>query len=319
MQVIFRLDDYSAATWCHHETERQLCELFLYLGLPLVVGVTPQMAHAIHDPDNEVFYTLEEDAQRIAMLRQGVTQGWQLALHGYTHQSSSVSAPTEFARVPLAIQSAKIESGRAALESCFPGIPLDVFIPPWNTFDDVTVACAAAQGFRVFCAGDVTPYADRSGIVVLPSWIEVWKLHAYVRQYSLEDLVRIVGNAHLVVTMHEYEFRRDRYTDYVPLAGFADLLREFIARAIAVITFPTDAGPAQFVPRQIRLLEAKLHFMEQANVSPGSVRVDWIHRAARRLARVRSAWLADHGLVTLSLTDKLLDRTRNGLRSGWSA
>jgi peptidoglycan/xylan/chitin deacetylase (PgdA/CDA1 family) len=311
MRVVFRFDDYSAAPWRSYEIDSQICDLFLSLDVPLVVGVTPQIAHGIRNPQNGIFYALEEDVRRIAMLREGLARGWQLALHGFTHQTNGTTTMTEFARQPAAVQLAKMKSGRALLERCFPGVPVHVFVPPWNTFDDVTVECVTELGFKVLCAGDVKPRANRTGLAVLPSYIGAWQLQGYVKHYSLDDLIRIVGNRYLVVTLHEYEFRSGNGENSVSLTEFAQTLREFVRRGIRATIFSLSVNPAQFMMSQVDVLEAKLYFMEQSCVLHRQELAGSLFRAGCRLGQVRPTWATDRAVLMIRLLDKALKYARD--------
>jgi len=274
------------------------------------------MAHEIHNPRNEMHHELEMDAARVAILREGLARGWQLALHGLTHQTTSAEPLTEFADQPAAVQSARMEKGRAILQRCFPSVPVDIFIPPWNTFDHLTVKCAAQLGFQVLCAGDVKPCVNRLGIAVVPSYMGVTQLCRYLRQYSPDDLLRVVGSAYLVVTMHEYEFRppqRSRPEAEKPadvsLEELAALLKEMVRRGVQAGGMPTNPDPVQFVLCRPRLFNAQQHLLympERDNPAHNSLLSSRVRQAGRYAAQHGPGWISDTALLCAWVTSKVL-------------
>src|SRR4051794_557922 len=103
MRIIFRYDDFSGSGAVSLETDRKVFGLFLENKIPLLVGATPMMAQAVHDAKNTIFHRLDHDGARIELLRKGLAEGWQLALHGFTHKRNP-SRLSEFAGEPRSVQ-----------------------------------------------------------------------------------------------------------------------------------------------------------------------------------------------------------------------
>lgn len=263
MRIIFRYDDFSAAEQHSFEVDEALFDMFLDLKVPLLVAVTPRMSAAIRDPFNQRFFAIEEDAQRVMLLGRGLERGWQLALHGLTHQSTIDLGGTEFRHVPQEIQEEKIATGRSTLTRCFPGVPLDVFIPPWNSYDDITVQCLARHGFRLLCAGDLELPRCEHQITIIPSLMTPRDLLDYIDAFSAGDLAGDVGSGCLVITMHQYEFRQLGRSDHVELEHLAQGIRQLLATGAQLGILDVDAAVESYMPHNRVRLQAKIHLVQQ--------------------------------------------------------
>jgi predicted deacetylase len=261
MRLIFRYDDFSAAERQSYEVDAAVFQVFHGLNVPLVVGVTPRMSRQIRDGANTVFDDLEDDARRIALLQQGLADGWQLALHGYTHQSTARIRGSEFAQEPHAAQQAKIQAGLDVLRCCFPGTPVEVFIPPWNSFDQATLDCLAEAGFKIVGVGAEKLPVERRDLVLAPSLLSARELVDYVRCYSLADLIETVGEARLVVTLHEYEFRLTGRADTLTVSDLTEVLQQVCVAG--VLTDTLSITDVDFRPRHFRSFQAKVFLLQQ--------------------------------------------------------
>lgn len=291
-RLIFRYDDFSAAQWQSRDVDRAVFDLFRRLDVPLVVGVTPCMSMSVHDATNEIFYPIGEDAQGVALLRQGLALGWQLALHGYTHQRTVAMDGTEFVQEPRETQRAKIERGLTTLHRCFPGTRVDVFIPPWNSFDQTTLECMAEAGLSVLCDGDAWHSVRSRDVAVVPSLMSGRKLVDYVRSYSLADLARVLGDTGLVVTLHEYEFRSPDHVEGLSLGDLEEALQQIRSQNITVGTLPLDKN-VSYVPRHRRLLRAQLHWLEQMRRGRGRAMLKCTQLVDQRLRNQGGSFVTD--------------------------
>ena len=264
MKLIFRYDDFSAGESVAYETDQKVFDLFLSTGVPLLVAVTPRMSGAVHDSANESFHPLEQDQRRLALLRRGLAAGWQLAQHGHTHQMPDPTRATEFAGQPRAVQYAKMENGRTILRRCFPDTPLDVFIPPWNSFDAITVECAAELGFRFLSGRDLQSPWPGARLAYVASLLETRGFLDYLRHYSLDDLAGIAGPAWLIITLHGYDFDGSRPAVSTPLAELEAALRAVGARpGLSGILTPGET-PVPITAKQENALKGKLFLARRA-------------------------------------------------------
>jgi len=207
--LIFRFDDYSAASRIKLEIDEVLFRTFRAHKIPLTVAVTPQMVSDVHDADCESFSELGTDQRRVDMLKQGLDAGWELAMHGLTHRRSAVRDYTEFAMFSRRVQSMRMKKGRAKLLSWFPNVPLRVFVPPWNSYDSNTIKAAAANAFEVLCVGPEAKAMVRSGLRIIPSALTIDDLVTFSQLFSLSRFIQDLNGSSIVVTLHEYEFKTD--------------------------------------------------------------------------------------------------------------
>jgi predicted deacetylase len=268
MRLIFRYDDFSAT----HEKaffaiDQAIFELFLSLGVPMVIGVTPNMAREADNPHNNVFYPIAEDTRRVHLLRHALDQGFQLALHGFAHQTSSMHEKSEFKHVPYQVQRTRIDQGMEMLSHVFTGTPVEVFIPPWNRFDDATVTAVAETGIPILCGGEGIQPSRQRGVLVIPA-CKISSFLDYIQYYSLTDLITAIGEASLVVTLHAYQFDATDERYVMPLTTLRDLLHDLYAQGIPMGTLSPSVSPHAFIPRHARLVWARLDLLSRHNSKP---------------------------------------------------
>jgi hypothetical protein len=184
---------------------------------------------------------------------------------------------------------ASLEKGLGALRGCFPGAPIEVFIPPWNSFDVATMECLAALGFRVLCAGNSTrstreaesfvaaqsgqpmplaPGGEDRRLSFVPSVIETRALVDYLKGYSVEDLERVVGEAWLVVTMHGFDFDGSRSGCYVSQIELGQALAKIQKARADVGTIPIGAKPPLLNLRRECVLKGKVLLARRRRLRP---------------------------------------------------
>ena len=201
--VAFRYDDYHARLDSRDEPkdeiERRFLGIFAEHEAPLSVGVVPRYANQ---------FPLAEDAEKLDLLRTHMASGrvW-AALHGYTHQSFAPQGVrnSEFAGVPPEHQFERLRSGKAMLEEWL-GRRVVTFIPPWNTYDGVTVAALAKLGFTALSA-DLSQAAVAPPIAALPHTCGFRELRSTVRW-----LARRAGLGVVVCMFHHFSFTESPYT-----------------------------------------------------------------------------------------------------------
>ncbi len=156
--VVFRWDDYSARSDTAAET--RLIETFRCRRLPLVVGVIPCLGATGLD-EGDVLPPDKAD-----LLRRGAEDGTlDVALHGYSHVKTGWW--TEFAGLDFEEQLRRLKRGRDLLREAA-GVEVTTFIPPYNTYDHLTLRAMEQLGFTCLCAGKDGPTADTT-LAMLPS------------------------------------------------------------------------------------------------------------------------------------------------------
>jgi predicted deacetylase len=269
MHLIFRYDDFGAGHSPElYNIEEKIFTLFCSLDLPMTIGVIPNRSKQASDPNNKMFYPVEQDLRCVQLLNKGLEQGFQLALHGFTHQTCSNDIKTEFAKQSYTRQLTKIKNGYDHLTRVFPGVPINVFIPPWDSFDCLTVDAMADMGIPILCGGQNIQAYNQDGVIVVPS-CKIAGFVNYIRYYSLDNLVALVGDSWLVVTLHAYEFVKTEQYSMVSFGEFSALLHDICTRSIPVDVFPKRMDFHAFVPKQERQLWAMLDLFSKASTGPG--------------------------------------------------
>ena len=162
---IFRWDDVSP-----HQDKRKfqlLVDLFMKYGVPAVLGVVPRNA------DKEITFDGMPEPEFVDQLRALAKCGWEIAQHGYQHLKHTESEgilglnpASEFAGREYADQLADIEAGRRILQDY--GFDPVTFIPPWHSYDKLTLQALAAAGFGVLSDGQFLYPRMEEGLLQLP-------------------------------------------------------------------------------------------------------------------------------------------------------
>lgn len=158
--VVFRNDDICAFSDVVHE--KTVMRFFEKHGIPQIFGIIPNVAEDIRNERCSRYHLLSENEQLLQMLRKWYKQGLiEIALHGYTHKTNLLH-PTkvlgtyspvnpegysEFRGLPYKEQLYRIEQGKKLLEGYF-HVPIKIFIPPWNSYDNNTLIALRTLNFN---------------------------------------------------------------------------------------------------------------------------------------------------------------------------
>lgn len=202
VRVLLRYDDYTRDSPA--VMEQHWLTGLESLGAPVLVGVLPfpgQPYPASTADASQLPFDLgpEKQAQLATMQARGSVE---IALHGFNHQSNFTvdGRPSEFAGLGLERQRQLMVLGRAALERAFPA-PVRVFIPPYNTFDAITVRAAKEAGLTVLSAG-VTTAEGADSLALVPGTAYPQQMRGVIERALRHDY----GPVLLVVVMHPYDF-----------------------------------------------------------------------------------------------------------------
>lgn len=293
MRIVLRYDDFGPSTVAEYaEIEQALFELFFELNIPMMVGAVPLMPEDAFDPQNEQFYALAEDEERIALMQKALEHGFQLALHGYTHQVAARSVLSEFSGQAKQVQHQKISDGVRLLETCFPETKVGTFIPPWNTHDHVTVGAVQDVGIHQLSAGDDAQLREQNGVVVSPSY-PIESFLAYLRLYSLDDLARLVGDGYLVITFHAYQFLESHPHYATSVEEFGQVIRELLGRGFPVVSLTADVGADEMKPAAAVRLAARFGLLVKAHTSYGRMILGFAKGAGKLLGQTVEKWIID--------------------------
>ena len=202
--VVFRYDDPSAKT--SMDIEARLIEAFRQHNMCCTFAVVPFVcADDVHDPEPQEILPLPPS--KIEVFSKAMHEGiLEIAQHGYSHQTNGLQAEgySEFAGLGYETQLQRIEQGKKFLESEF-GLPITIFVPPWNAYDANTIRALGQAGFECLSAdADRIGYADAlASLRFLPATCGIAEVQSAVITARLAcDPAPLI-----VVLFHNYDFR----------------------------------------------------------------------------------------------------------------
>lgn len=141
-------------------------ELLDEYGCKPLIGVVP-------DNRDKKIAVCEKKEDFFSYVRELVSQGWTVAMHGYNHLYTTedpgifpIGHKSEFAGHSLMRQSDMIRKGKAILENN--GINTDIFMAPSHSFDKNTLLALRSNGFHVITDGFGTGPFKSKGFVFYP-------------------------------------------------------------------------------------------------------------------------------------------------------
>lgn len=195
--IVFRVDDFGIDEVAVYQ---QIIPFFQQQKIPLTIGVVP-------------FREQTEGAQRslspemVAFLKPYIQTGEiEVALHGYSHKNLAgiKRIHSEFYGVNPVEQYTRIYNAKKELEDTF-SIPVITFIPPWNSYDDVTTDILNKLGFKNISGARYGAIGFRnSKIKYLPYTVTIGNLKKNIKhlsKISAEPEERV-----LIVLLHTYDF-----------------------------------------------------------------------------------------------------------------
>lgn len=269
MPIVLRYDDFGPSTVSeYYLIEQALFQLFFELEIPMLVGAVPMMPDDAFDPHNDRFYPLAEDKERVNLMKYAVSKGFRLALHGYNHQVADRAVLSEFSGQTPQMQQQKIGDGIRLLESLFPRVNVETFIPPWNSHDNLTVDIVAEHGLSHLSAGDNVTIRERNGVIISPSY-PIDSFLNYLCYFSLEDLIERTGDGYLVITFHAYQFLDAHPQFATSVEEFGQLLRKIQAAGLPIGSLRPEMDVNELRPTSERRLAARLTLFTKAQTSYG--------------------------------------------------
>ncbi|HSW64474.1 MAG TPA: glycosyltransferase [Dissulfurispiraceae bacterium] len=237
IRIVFRYDDPSAKSYT--EMESRVIDAFRQRAMCCTVGIVPFVcARDCHEAGVQTHIPLSQaKAELFAQAaRDGVLE---IGQHGYSHQNNGIARGglySEFAGMDYDAQLQRIREGKAFLETQLK-MPVEIFIPPWNSYDVVTVRAVEHAGFRYFSA-DIAGYADSSShLSFLPCTCSIPNIKEAVA--SCRDVAD--STPVIVVLFHEYDFLEvNQEKGCITFDQFLDLL-DWLSRQSDVAVVPMAA------------------------------------------------------------------------------
>ena len=214
--IIFRFDDFGLYG---NEISDSVCDLFKKFNTKICLGVVP---FRISDGED----TLTIDNQQIEYLRKGIKENiFEPALHGFAHYNNTSSnyRKSEFYSLPIKIQYYLINKADNYLSNKI-GYKIEVFIPPWNSFDINTIKVLEKKDFKLLSSSldSDSLFIYNGSILFLPHTCTINK---FIKMFG--DINFKQDNL-IVVLFHPYDFKE--YGDKRGKLHLSDL--EYLLRAI---------------------------------------------------------------------------------------
>lgn len=207
--VIFRNDDIQPG-W-RAETRRAVDRVFVEEDVPVSLGVIPVVGGSpITDEESNALCGYLSD------LRTDHPGTFEFALHGYTHERrTDFQGASEFGGSSVADQRRWLEAGTDIVRECTGERPT-TFVPPFDSYDDTTVAVLEGNGYAVVSGnedhtGDY--FGEREvfvagGVVHVPNdgdLVANWSDHAFHSpEVMRERFDRALANGTVYVQMIHY-------------------------------------------------------------------------------------------------------------------
>ena len=218
INIVFRLDDYSARS--STELEQKIIDDFRAIGASITFGVIPFIiSDDVHDPSFQPIVPLS--ALKADILRKGHEDGTlDIALHGYSHQTTRFGKYTEFSDIDYNIQIEKLGKGKKYIENIIGG-SVNVFIPPWNSYDSNTLRALKKLNFSAISASLNGGALKNSKLKFLPATTNISGVRdAIVSARRSSDIRPLI-----VVLFHLYDFvETDEEQGSLSFKEFSDLL-----------------------------------------------------------------------------------------------
>jgi peptidoglycan/xylan/chitin deacetylase (PgdA/CDA1 family) len=204
--IAFRYDDYSAVS--PTAVEARIIDMFRGNGLCCTFAVIPFVcAGDFHDNSPQAVVPLPE--AKAALLRQAMREGTvEVAQHGWSHQTLQGKALgyTEFAGVGYGVQERLIADGKRHLERLL-GTRIDIFVPPWDSYDAGTVQAIDRLGFGILSARARIAAADNhTRLKFLPQTCGLSDLRAAVEAARRLPGIQPGTQPVIVVLFHPFDF-----------------------------------------------------------------------------------------------------------------
>jgi peptidoglycan/xylan/chitin deacetylase (PgdA/CDA1 family) len=196
-KVLFRFDDYRLTKTNFYDS---LLYIFKKNNIPLCLGIIPFDKNGLmHNNFNQ-----EQLIDFKSRIRVGEIE---IALHGFNHNYNELherklltnSVISEFAGLDYSTQYNKIKKAKKSLDSLL-NINVNIFIPPFNTYDDNTLKVLDSLKFKII-SSSINGSSISNKMRYIPFTLNnLNELHKVIKKNQNE-------NTTIVVLMHPYSFK----------------------------------------------------------------------------------------------------------------
>lgn len=205
LKILLRYDDYSQSS--NTDVEIALFDAVKAVNGAVLVGVIPFPSLPHPSPDAvDSPLAVELDEKKIGVLQRYASDGViDVAVHGFNHRDITASGPgkpkSEFRGISEREQRHFLGVAKAALEAAT-GVRVSVFIPPFNSYDALTLIALEQSGYATLSATLSPQLSHASRVNFLPGGPYPQEF----RDVVLSALARRHQDALVVATMHPYDF-----------------------------------------------------------------------------------------------------------------
>lgn len=200
--VVFRYDDPSATS--DTDIENRLIATFREHQITCTWSVIP-FVYAGDCTEAGAQRNIPLPEEKAKLLRAAVQDGvLEIAQHGYTHQPLGLpDTPAEFVGSGYAEQLDRLKKGKDFLEHVL-GVPITIFVPPWNRYDADTTYALEQLEFECLSAAVSTTTEGSEALSYLPATCSLEQTRAAI------EAARRIGDpgAIVVVLFHGYDFAK---------------------------------------------------------------------------------------------------------------
>lgn len=204
IKLVFRFDDYQLSPTKFYDS------LFYYFqknNIPLCLGIIPF--------DKNGLFHNEMNSEQLNDLSTRIKRGeLEIALHGYSHTDNELCKGSflvrpvlsEFSRSDYNNQFIRLKKAKNAIDSIL-NINVNIFIPPFNTYDKNTLKSLDDLKFEIISAS-INGSSASDKIKYIPSTInDLNELPEVIKRYQNSNVL-------IVVLMHSYSFKDETGNEY---------------------------------------------------------------------------------------------------------
>jgi predicted deacetylase len=203
-RYIIRWDDISP--YQDKERFQSLVELFLGYEIPATLGIIPE------NQDLTIQFANGNQMEFVHRLKELEKVGWEIAQHGYRHIKNSddggvlnLNSASEFAGRRYSEQLDDLLKGKSILIDY--GFNPVTFIPPWHSYDTITLKALAKAGFKVLSDGLFLFPRMTCSLLHLP--MIFWSVPRRIRALNLlGSIYTVCLHPHLISDHHLRELER---------------------------------------------------------------------------------------------------------------
>lgn len=257
-KVIIRFDDYGV--WCNKDwlnIEEELIRLHAKYDIKLTCAVIPDSRYPIKRhilspqsyPDTIEStkanpYPLIAGCTRTTLLcNASKTGNVEIALHGYYHPKgySNTDKNTEYYKIPYDVQYYKLQEGKHLLDSLFQ-TNCTTFVPPHNTYDNLTLDLLTEFGFNCISAKKCSYDAPMDTRLPI-RYLEYTTADCQEFKKSLTSKEHYTNEYVHILQLHHTNFTTDGHIDTSKLHDYERILkyiRDFNIPNYTFANFPID-------------------------------------------------------------------------------